>query len=81
MKPHIVPVTNKYEESVKNQIETLSRWVDEQVQKDPSNPIVCITGLVMTKDGHYVPFGSSTMSRLQTSGALLELAIDRLKSD
>lgn len=44
-----------------------------------SGEAVAVYGIVETRDGYYHQFGSSTMSRLQTAGALLECAVERLK--
>lgn len=44
-----------------------------------SGEAISVCGIVETNDGCYRPFGSSTMSRLQTAGALLECAVERLK--
>lgn len=43
-----------------------------------SGDVIAITGIAERGDGTYRSFGSSTMSRLQTAGALLECAITRL---
>lgn len=40
--------------------------------------VIGVTGVVEFAGGTYGQFGSSTMSRLQTSGALLEAAVTRL---
>lgn len=40
---------------------------------------IAVYGIVELSDGCYRHFGSSTMSRLQTAGALLECAVERLK--
>lgn len=40
--------------------------------------VVAVTGVVEYREGGYAQFGSSTMSRLQTAGALLEASVKRL---
>lgn len=55
-------------------IETLR---DLLAQAEAGN-VIAITGVVEYRGGSYGHFGSSTMSRLQTSGVLLEAAIKRL---
>lgn len=50
-----------------------------EVRKElDSGEAISVYGIVENKDGTYRHFGSSTMSRLQTAGALLECAIARL---
>lgn len=43
--------------------------------------IITVTGVAEDRSGGYRHFGSSTMSRLQTAGALLEASINRLQED
>lgn len=43
-----------------------------------SGDLVALTGVAEYRGGTYAHIGSSTMSRLQTSGALLEAAVKRL---
>lgn len=43
-----------------------------------SGETIAISGIAESSDGGYHMFGSETMSRLQTAGALLECAIARL---
>ena len=43
--------------------------------------LITVTGIAECRDGTYYHFGSATMSRLQTSGALLECAIKRLEDE
>ena len=51
-----------------------------EVQTDIENgDAIAVYGIVETKDGRYRQFGSASMSRLQTAGALLECAVERLK--
>lgn len=40
--------------------------------------IIAVSGIAELAGGSYRQFGSATMSRLQTAGALLELAVQRL---
>lgn len=40
--------------------------------------VIAVTGIAENSTGGYFQFGSSTMSRLQTAGALLEAAVKRL---
>ena len=44
-----------------------------------SGDAIAVYGIVEYKTGTYRQFGSATMSRLQTAGALLECAVERLK--
>lgn len=48
------------------------------VEQAEAGEIIAVTGVVEFPDGTYRTFGSSTLSRLQSSGALLEAAIMRL---
>lgn len=43
-----------------------------------SGEILAVSGIAELPGGSYRQFGSATMSRLQTAGALLELAVSRL---
>lgn len=51
----------------------------ELLAEAEAGQIIAVTGIRENLDGTYRQFGSSTMSRLQTSGALLEAAITRLQ--
>lgn len=43
--------------------------------------LISVYGIAEGKSGAYKQFGSATMSRLQTAGALLECAMDRLRAE
>ena len=45
------------------------------------NDVVSMTGIMELTDGSYFTFGSGSMSRLRTAGALLEAAMHRLQAD
>jgi hypothetical protein len=52
------------------------RWAIDQIE---NNDGIAVMGIVEDSKGGYRQFGSITMSRLQTAGALLELAMYRLE--
>lgn len=41
--------------------------------------VLTVSGIAELRDGTYRQFGSTTMSRLQTAGCLLELAVRRVQ--
>ena len=49
------------------------------LEEAQAGTLIAVTGIAEFMDGTYRDFGSATMSRLQTAGALLECAIERLK--
>lgn len=55
-----------------------ARTLREVLAEVESGDAIAVYGIVESKTGTYHHFGSSTMSRLQTAGALLECAISRL---
>lgn len=52
----------------------------DMLERAERGEFVGVWGLAELPGGQYFHFGSSTYNRLQTSGALLELAIERLKT-
>lgn len=56
-----------------------ARVLREVLAEVESGDAIAVYGIVEYKTGTYRHFGSVTMSRLQTAGALLECAIERLK--
>lgn len=54
------------------------RTLRDLLERAEAGEIIAVTGVAEIDGGTYRHFGSSTMSRLQTSGALLEAAIERL---
>lgn len=63
-------------DSVRNDAIECVRNVLRQLENGEA---LTVYGVVELSDGYYRQFGSSTMSRLQTAGALLECAVERLK--
>jgi hypothetical protein len=51
------------------------RWAIDQIENGEG---LAVTGILEDANGEYQSFGGSTMSRLQTAGALMELAMERL---
>lgn len=45
------------------------------------NDVVSMTGIMELSDGSYFHYGSGTISRLRSAGALLEAAINRLNQE
>lgn len=56
-----------------------SHVLREVLAEVDSGEAIAVYGIVEYKTGTYRQFGSATMSRLQTAGALLECACERLK--
>lgn len=52
--------------------------LEDMLKQAKSGELIAVTGIMEYRCGSYGQFGSSTMSRLQTSGALLEAAVKRL---
>lgn len=50
----------------------------EALELAESGEIIACYGVLESRNGTYRHFGSATMSRLQTAGALLECAVQRL---
>lgn len=73
----VIRLVAKPDECRQSAIDTLRGLLAEA----EAGSIIAVTGIVECRDGNYRHFGSSTMSRLQTSGALLEAAINRLNKE
>lgn len=52
--------------------------LSDLLRRAQAGEIVAVTGVMEFPSGTYTTFGGSTMSRLQTAGALLEAAVIRL---
>jgi hypothetical protein len=74
---NVVRLVAKSDECRNSTIETLKALLAEA----EAGQVITVTGIAENSDGTYRNFGSTTMSRLQTSGALLEAAINRLTSE
>lgn len=65
------------QEKVKASVVKQLKMMLEQAE---AGEIVGVTALCELAGGHTQLYGSATMSRLQTAGALLECAVDRVQS-
>lgn len=62
----------------KNNEETITQLRDA-LRRAEAGEVIAVSGILELSTGDYMSFGSPTLSRLQTAGALLELAVQRLR--